>query len=162
MRIIAKMQAPMWLIRGEEKIVNKEIELIMKTKKTLNMRIGFIFDRELEPLKIALNNLSRENIVVNILASPDCIVNNKKIDIKKEFKAENIHIYYTDLPFVKMIIRDGIEMFHIYSKFKNERVPLENTSIGMWNQYEDICKNYDKRFIKAIKKSQMRNKKGKK
>ena len=58
-----------------------------------------------------------------------------------------------------MMIRDGKEMFHIYSKFKEKYIPIKNTSIGMWNQYEDICENYDKRFYKSMEKSKNRKSK---
>ena len=51
---ISKVPAPMWLIREEQKIINKEIELIEKTRKELKMRIGFLFEDELESLKKAL------------------------------------------------------------------------------------------------------------
>lgn len=156
---IAKTQAPMWLIRGEEKIINKEIEIIKKAQKTINMRIGFLYKNELEPLKSALNNEVRNNIEVNILVSNDLYENNKKVDIEKIFNNEKIRIYKADIPSVKMMIRDGKEMFHIYSKFKEKYIPIKNTSIGMWNQYEDICENYDKRFYKSMEKSKNRKSK---
>ncbi|MGN0093669.1 MAG: TrmB family transcriptional regulator [Methanobrevibacter sp.] len=156
---IAKTQAPMWLIRGEEKIINKEIEIIKKAQKTINMRIGFLYKNELEPLKNALNNEVRNNIEVNILVSNDLYENNKKVDIEKILNNEKIRIYKSDIPSVKMMIRDGKEMFHIYSKFKEKYIPVKNTSIGMWNQYEDICENYDKRFYKTIEKSKNRKSK---
>ena len=156
---IAKTQAPMWLIRGEEKIINKEIEIIKKAQKTINMRIGFLYKNELEPLKNALNNEVRNNIEVNILVSNDLYENNKKVDIEKIFNNEKIRIYKADIPSVKMMIRDGKEMLHIYSKFKEKYIPVKNTSIGMWNQYEDICENYDKRFYKSMEKSKNRKSK---
>ena len=56
------------------------------------------------------------------------------------------------------MIRDGKEMLHMYSKFsKDKRIPLKNTSIAMWNQYEDISKNYDERFNKAFDKANKKN-----
>ena len=148
----------MWLIRVEDKIINKEIEIIQKTKKELKMRIGFLFEEELEPLKKTLNKASKNGIEINILTSPYCIINNEEIDIKEELKDSSIKIKNADIPFVKMMIRDGMEMLHIYSKFsEDKRIPLKNTSIAMWNQYEDISKNYDERFNKAFKKEKKKN-----
>lgn len=147
-----KTQAPMWLIRGEKKIVNKEIELIKKAKTHVNMRIGFLFEEEIQQLKNTLKNKS-ESIDINILASPYCIINNKKVNIKEELENPNINIYNTDLPYVKMMICDGKEMLHIYSKFNEKtRSPINETSIAMWNQYPEICKNYDDRYYKILKK----------
>ncbi|WP_143744784.1 hypothetical protein [Methanobrevibacter sp. 87.7] len=147
----------MWLIRGEKKIINKEIELIKKAKNRVNMRIGFLFENEVQELKKILKNKS-EKIEINILASPNCIINNKKVNIKKELENPNITIYNANLPYVKMMICDGKEMLHIYSKF-NEKTgsPLNETSIAMWNQYPEISKNYDDRFYKVLKKAKINN-----
>lgn len=143
---IFKTQAPMWLIRGEAKIIDKEIELIKKAKKSINMRIGFLFEEEMDILRDTLINKSKE-IPIKILASEECIINNKKVDIIKNLKNSNIEIRKANLPYVKMIILDGKEMLHIYSRFDEETgSPLNETSIGMWNQYPEICKNYDDRF----------------
>ena len=47
---ISQVQAPMWLIHGQEKIIKKELEIISRAKKSVNMRIGFLFDEEIEKL----------------------------------------------------------------------------------------------------------------
>ncbi|WP_461460950.1 TrmB family transcriptional regulator [Methanobrevibacter sp.] len=155
---ISKVPAPMWLIREENKIINKEIEIIKKCQSELKMRIGFLFENELKPLKNALIKASKNNVKINILASPYCIINDKEVNIKEELKHPNIKIKNADIPVVKMMIRDGKEMLHIYSKFsKEKRIPLKNTSIAMWNQYEDISKNYDERFNKAFKGKNKKN-----
>ena len=155
---ISKVPAPMWLIREEQKIINKEIELIEKTRKELKMRIGFLFEDELESLKKALHKASKNNIKIKILASANCIINGNTINIKDEIDSPNIKIKNANIPFVKMMIRDGKEMLHMYSKFsKDKRIPLKNTSIAMWNQYEDISKNYDERFNKAFDKANKKN-----
>ncbi|WP_295721763.1 hypothetical protein [uncultured Methanobrevibacter sp.] len=72
----------MWLIREENKIINKEIEIIKKCKNELKMRIGFLFENELKPLKYALIKASKNNVKINILASSYCIINDKEINIK--------------------------------------------------------------------------------
>jgi sugar-specific transcriptional regulator TrmB len=149
---ISQVQAPMWLIRNQEKIIKKEIEIISRSKRTLNMRIGFLFENEKEPLDNILKKMSK-NIKINILASPYCYVNNKKTDIISSLENPYINIYKANIPFVKMIIRDGEEMMHIYSKFSKEKKSvIPDTSICVWNQYPDISKNYDDRFYEQINK----------
>lgn len=53
-----------------------------------------------------------------------------------------------------MIISDAKEMMHIYTKFSKENLEtIPNTSIGIWNQYEEIANNYNERFENQIKKN---------
>ncbi|MCC7553242.1 MAG: transcriptional regulator [Methanobacteriaceae archaeon] len=148
---ISQVQAPMWLIHGEEKIINKELEIISRSKKSINLRIGFLFKGEIERLNEIFNKKSK--ISINVLASPKCYVGNKKVEISNYFNQNNVFIKTDDIPQVKMIIRDENELLHIYSKFsKNKKDIIPNTSIGVWNQYEDIAKNYNERFMMQMKK----------
>ena len=152
---ISQVQAPMWLIHGEERIIQKELEVIKRATKSINMRIGFLFDDEAEQLKEALSK--KNKIQINILTSNNLYLNNKKVDLSKYFNQDNIIIKTADIPQVKMIVRDERELLHIYTMFKeNKKEIIPNTSIGVWNQYEDIAKNYNDRFIKQMKK--IRNK----
>lgn len=163
---ISQVQAPIWLIHSSEKIIKKEIEIIKRTKKTLNMRIGFLLDGEAEKLIETFEKLPKE-VEINILASPQCYIDNKKIEIIKTFKTanlNNLNIIKADVPFVKMMIRDGYEMFHTYTKFSGaEKNIISNSAIGIWNQYKDIANNYDKRFNAQFKKKEknFKNKKPK-
>lgn len=149
---ISQVQAPMWLIHNTEKIIKKELEIILRTKKTLNMRIGFLFEGEAKQLNDAFQKISK-NVEINILASPYCYVNHEKINIISSFKDSNVNIIKADIPFVKMMIRDKKEIMHIYTKFSGEKKSvIPDTAIGIWNIYEDIAKNYDDRFIDQMNK----------
>ena len=145
---LSKIPAPIWLIHGTDRIIKKELEIISRSKKTVNIRMGFLFKNEIDQLMEKFNKIINRGIEVNILSSPYSYVDNEKINIIKEFKDSKVNIIEADLPFVKMIVRDGKEMIHIFTKFSGkERSVISNTAIGVWNQYEDIAKNYDERFF---------------
>ena len=148
---ISQVEAPMWLIHNQDKIIKRELEIISRTRKTLNIRIGFLFPEESEKLKKAFKSLPSK-VEINILASPYCYNNNEKINIINELKQENVNIKKANIPQAKVIIRDKIEMFHIFSKFTDKQEIIQNTPIGIWNQYKDIVKSYDERFVKQFQK----------
>lgn len=151
-----QVQAPIWRIYGVEKIINQEVEIIKRAKRSVNMRIGFLFEGEGEELVKALKY--RKDLEVNILASPTCYINDEEINIIKLFKDANINIQKADIPFVKVLISDSKEMMHTYTKFsEDKRNVIPETAIGIWNKYEEIAKNYDDRFMNQLKK--IRNKK---
>ncbi len=153
---MSQVQAPIWRIYGVEKIINQEVEIIKRAKKSINMRIGFLFEGEGEALVNALKY--RKDLEVHILASPTCYINNEKFEIIEFFKQNNINIQKADIPFVKVMISDSKEMLHTYTKFsEDKRNVIPQTAIGIWNKYEEIAKNYDDRFINQLKK--MKNKK---
>lgn len=154
---MSQVQAPIWRIYGVEKIIAQEIEIIKRAKKSINMRIGFLFEGEGDALIKALKN--RTDLMVNILASPVCYINNEEVDIIKMFEENDINIQKADIPFVKLIISDSKEMMHTYTKFsEDKREVIPETAIGIWNKYEDIAKNYDDRFKNQLKKLKKKNK----
>ncbi|WP_458406589.1 TrmB family transcriptional regulator [Methanobrevibacter sp.] len=156
---MSQVQAPIWRIYGIEKIIAQELEIIKRAKNSINMRIGFLFENEGEQLVKALKN--RNDLKINILASPTCYINNEEINIIKLFKENDINIQKADIPFVKLIISDSREMMHTYTKFsEDKREVIPETAIGIWNKYEDIARNYDERFMNQLKK--LKNKKKKK
>lgn len=154
---MSQVQAPIWRIYGVEKIISQEIEIIKRSKNSINMRIGFLFEGEGEALIKSLKN--RSDLRINILASPTCYINNEEVDIINLFKENNINIQKADIPFVKLIISDSKEMMHTYTKFsEDKRNVIPETAIGIWNKYEDVAKNYDDRFMNQLKKIKKRNK----
>jgi sugar-specific transcriptional regulator TrmB len=148
---MSQVQAPIWRIYGVEKIINKELEIIKRAKASINMRIGFLFEGEGEALVEAFKR--RDDLKVNILASPTCYINNEEINIIKMFKDASISIQKADIPFVKVLISDSKEMMHTYTKFsEDKRNVIPETAIGIWNKYEDVARNYDERFENQLKK----------
>ena len=121
------------------------------------MRIGFLFEGAGDALIKALKN--RTDLMVNILASQVCYINNEEVDIIKMFEENDINIQKADIPFVKLIISDSKEMMHTYTKFsEDKREVIPESAIGIWNKYEDISKNYDDRFKNQLKKLKKKNK----
>ena len=154
---MSQVQAPIWRIYGVEKIIAQEIEIIKRAKKSINMRIGFLFEGEGEALVKAFKR--RRGLKVNILASPTCYINNEEVNIIKMFEDSDINIQKADIPFVKVLISDSREMMHTYTKFsEDKRNVIPETAIGIWNKYEDVAKNYDERFMNQLKKLKKRNK----
>ena len=155
---MSQVQAPIWRIYGVEKIINQEVEIIKRSKTSVNMRIGFLFEGEAEALIKAFKN--NEKLTVNILASPVCYANNEEVNIIKIFKDAGINIQKADIPFVKVLISDSREMMHTYTKFsQDKREVIPETAIGIWNKYEDVARNYDERFLNQLEKMKMKQKK---
>lgn len=152
---MSQVQAPIWRIYGVEKIIDQEIEIITRAKTSVNMRIGFLFEGEGEALIKAFKR--RQNLKVNILASPTCYINDEEVNIIKMFNDADINIQKAEIPFVKVLISDSKEMMHTYTKFsEDKRNVIPETAIGIWNKYEDVARNYDERFENQLKK--IRNK----
>ncbi len=160
---ISKTQAPVWLINTSEKIISKELEIIDRSRKNIDMRIGFLLEGEGEELIKAFRKLPR-TVKINILASKECYIDKEKIEIIESFKKarlENLEIIKADIPFVKVLISDGREMIHTYVQFTGEeKSVIPKTAMGIWNQYNDVCKNYEERFDNQFEK--IKNKKAKK
>ncbi|MDR3292370.1 MAG: TrmB family transcriptional regulator, partial [Methanobrevibacter sp.] len=142
---LSKVPAPVWLIYGKDKIIEKEIDLISKAKKTIAIRIGFLFDDEWEKLEYKINQKVKQGIDVKLMVNKTFNLKNKIIKSEELLKDSNAKIARFNLPTVKMIIKDEKEMMHVFTKF-NEKEPDSKTAIGIWNKYEDIAKNYYDRF----------------
>lgn len=155
-----QVQAPIWRIYGVDKIISQEVEIIKRSKTSVNMRIGFLFEGEGEALIKAFKR--KRGLKVNILASPTCYINDEEVNIISLFRENNISIYKADIPFVKVLISDSKEMMHTYTKFsQDKRNVIPQTAIGIWNKYEDVARNYDERFINQFNKIQDKKQKKK-
>lgn len=146
---IKQVPAPVWKVSGLDNIIQKEIDIIKRSKTTISIRIGFIFDDELKTLIKELKKKS-ETVDINIIVSEEF---NEKMNIIKKLKNEGFNTYIANIPLVKMMISDSKEMFHTYAKFKDDKKEINPSSvIGVWNQYEDVSKNYEINFKKQIKR----------
>ena len=133
------------------------------------MRIGFLLEGEGDELIKAFRRLG-EDVSIRILASSECYIDKEKVEIIETFKKaglKNLEIIKADIPFVKVLIRDGREMIHTYVQFTGEeKSVIPKTAVGIWNQYNDVCRNYEERFdnqfekIKDKRQEKRRNKEG--
>lgn len=142
---IKQVPAPVWKISGVKNIIQKELDIIKRSKNTISMRIGFVFNNELELIIEELKKKA-DTININILVSPEC-------KITEILKKEGFNTYEANIPVVKMMINDEKEMFHIYTKFSEDKQEIiPHSAIGVWNQYDDVAKNYESNFKKQLKK----------
>lgn len=154
---ISQIKAPVWLIPTEEKINAKEIDLIKNARTKINMRIGFITENELNLLIKTFRSIP--DIKIKILATKECTIGDEKVNLIEIFqkaKIKNLEIKPLNLPFVRLIIKDKKEMFHIYAKQDPKlKTPITNSFMGVWNRYEEVSENYDERFEKQFNKNKL-------
>ncbi|OWT33318.1 hypothetical protein BGI41_02975 [Methanobrevibacter sp. 87.7] len=142
-------QAPIWLINSTKNIINKEIELIKKSKKSIYLKIGLLFENEDEYLIKTLKNLSDE-IQIKIIANSEANINNKRINIYETFKnakISNLDIIKGKIPYNKLLIVDGKETLSTLIRVNENNEIIPSTIIGLLNKYEEISKNYSNIFI---------------
>ena len=152
---IAEMQAPVWLIHTPEKIIEKEVDLIKNTRKSITLRAGFLLNGESQAMIKAIRN-NPNNIDIKILANPICHVEDEKIEIVETFKKAklpNLEIIQTDLPMMKMLISDEKELVGTFAQFNGENNSvIPQTAIGVNNKYSAICKNFNDHFLRQFMK----------
>ncbi|WP_407380238.1 TrmB family transcriptional regulator [Methanobrevibacter sp.] len=150
---ISEVRAPVWLIHSNEDIIKKEMEVIKKAKKSITVRLGFLLENEGEEMLKAFKKLPK-NVEIKILANEKCYCSNEKIEIVKLFKnsnLDNLKIVKADLPMIKLLIRDGEEVFGTFVDFSEENNSIiPHTAVGVCNQYENICSNLNDYFLKQF------------
>ncbi|MFM5882133.1 TrmB family transcriptional regulator [Methanobrevibacter gottschalkii] len=155
-----EIQAPIWLIHSSENIIEKEVGIIRKARKTITCSIGFLLEGEGKAMIKSFNEIPR-NVEIKILANQFCYVNNHKIDIIKIFKdtkLDNLEIIQSDLPMMKLLIVDEKELIRTFTRFTGENNEiLPQTAIGVHNTYEDICKNFSRHILKEFDKNRQEN-----
>lgn len=151
---ISEVQAPVWLMHTPKNIIEKEIELIKQTQKSITLCAGFLLKREAQELIKAIRTNPR-NIKTRIIAKPVCYVEDEKIELIELFeksKLSNIEIIQRDLPMMKMLISDEKELIGTFAQFKGENNSIiPETAIGVNNKYAAICKNFNDYFLKQFK-----------
>lgn len=146
---INETQAPVWLINSSKNIVNKELELIKESKKSIYIKIGFLFENEDDDLINTLKKLSNE-IQIKIILNNKINVNGRNENIYEKFKnskLSNLEIIEKNIPPTKLLIIDGKELLRTFIKVDDDNLIIPNTEIGIWNKYEEISKNYSNMFI---------------
>lgn len=146
---INETQAPVWLINSSKNIVNKELELIRESKKSIYITIGFLFENEDDELINTLKKISNE-IQIKIILNNEINVNGRNENIYEKFKnskLSNLEIIERNLQPTKLLIIDGKEILRTFIKVDDDNLIIPNTEIGIWNKYEEISKNYSNMFI---------------
>lgn len=155
-----EIQAPIWLIHSSENIIEKEVGIIRKARKTITCSISFLLEGERKAMIKAFNEIPR-NVEIKILANQFFYVNTQKIDIIKIFKdtkLDNLEIIQSDLPRMKLLIVDEKELIRTFTRFTGENNEiLAQTAIGVHNTYEDICKNFSRHILKEFNNNRQEN-----
>lgn len=134
---IPQVPAPVWVIYGKEKIINKEIEIITRAKDSIFIMGGSMFKDELEKLEYSINKAVKRGVNTKMITAPYCITDGEMIDISKGISGINCEKKVFPIPFLKIILRDRKEMLLIFCKFEDNSV-ISKTAIGIWNQYTEI------------------------
>ena len=134
---ISEVQAPVWLIRTPENIIEKEINLIKQSRKLITLRAGFLLKGEAQEMLNAFNSIPR-NVKIKIIVNNECYVDGEKIEIGKIFKKSkisNLEVIISELPVMKMLIIDEKELFGTFAEIdgKNNSVNTQ-TLIGVNNK----------------------------
>ena len=150
---ISEVQAPVWLIRNKQKILNKEAEVIKKATSSITIKMGFLLEGEAEMMIKTFKEIPR-SVKIKIIANEYCYINDNKYEILNKFKnakLSNLEIIKSDLPVVKILICDGREIFGTFANFTgNNNSILPETAVGVCNQYEAICETFEKNFQKQF------------
>lgn len=138
---ISNVPAPIWLIHGSDKIINKEIEIIRRANNTIFIFGGFLLKGEIETLTPEIKEAIKRGVNIRILTRPQCTIDGDIIEIPKEIlkqlKGLKCEVKITQMPYTKGIIRDDKEMMVIFCKLVGDNA-LSQTAIGIWNQFTEF------------------------
>jgi len=134
---IPKVPAPIWLVNGPEKNVNKELEIISRAKNSLFILGGFMFQNEIPELKKRLNKVIKRGVTTKMVLAPSCVIDDDKIDIVKEIGELDCEMKIFQVPHIKIVIRDEKEMIITFCK-RIENNLISQTAIGIWNQHNEF------------------------
>ncbi len=134
---IPQVPAPIWLLHGQEKTVNKEMELISRAEESIFILGGLMFPGEPARLKEGLEKSIKKNVDVKILTAPKCSVNHLEVHTKEILKELPIKIKFFPAPFIKLVVRDKKEMLIAFCKLSGDTA-LSETAIAIWNQYPEF------------------------
>ena len=134
---LSEIQAPVWLIKTSENIINKEIEIVKRARKSINMRIGFLLEGEGEALIKAFKELPR-GIPIKILATPECYINGEKLEIIK--KLIGVTILAISVPFGLLFMCYTKIFSALISLFINTYYTGKLIQVGFFRQLGDLSK----------------------
>jgi len=134
---IPQVPAPIWILHGKEKIVNKELEIISRAEESLIIMGGLMFPEEPPQLKAQLKKSIKKGVNIRILTAPSCLVDDVEVPTERIMKDLPLEIKFFPVPFIKLIIRDKKEMLIAFCKVSGNTV-LSETAIAIWNQYQEF------------------------
>jgi HTH-type transcriptional regulator, sugar sensing transcriptional regulator len=134
---IPQVPAPIWLLHGPEKIVNKEMEIISRAEESLFIMGGLMFPEEPPRLKDHLEKSIKKGVNIRILTAPRCFVDEVEVPTKEIMEDLPLEIKFFPVPFIKLIVRDRKEMLIAFCRVSGDTA-LSETAIAIWNQYQEF------------------------
>jgi HTH-type transcriptional regulator, sugar sensing transcriptional regulator len=134
---IPQVPAPIWLLHGQEKIINKETEIISRAEESLFIMGGLMFPDEPHQLKTNLERPIDNGVNVRMLTAPVCWVDDVEVPTQEILKDLPLEIKFFPVPFIKLIVRDKKEMLIAFCKLSGN-VAVSETAIAIWNQYQEF------------------------
>jgi len=134
---IPQVPAPIWLVHGQEKIVNKEMEIISRAEESLFIMGGLMFPEELPRLKSYLEKSTKKGVNIRMLTAPKCRVDHIEVPTKVIMEDLPFEIKFFPVPYIKLIVRDKKEMLIAFCKLSGNTA-LSETAIAIWNQYQEF------------------------
>lgn len=148
---LPKIKTPILSIEDKKKILQKQEDIIKRSKNTLCIRLGFILPQEVEKFKKNINELIKKEVNVKILSVKKCEVNGKYIDMEEILDQLPVHVIYVNLPAAQLIIRDYKEMILTFADNSGESIS-EESMVALYNTYSAIITNYSVSFNKQWNK----------
>lgn len=139
---LPKVPAPVWLIRGPEKIMKKEVEIVRRARTSLFIFGGLMFKNEISALKPHLEKAAERGVALRILARSYSVIDGERIDILGELEGLKCELKSFQLPYIKGLVRDGEEMIIIFCKLEGESA-VSQTAIAIWNQYPEFIRTVE-------------------
>lgn len=134
---IPKVPAPIWLIHGPEKIVKKEMEIILRAEESIFIMGGLMFPDEPLQLKDHLQKSINNGVDLKMLTAPKCRVDGVEVLTREIMKDLPIEMKFFPVPFIKLIVRDRKEMLIAFCKVSGNTA-ISETAIAIWNQYQEF------------------------
>lgn len=134
---IPQVPAPIWLLHGKEKTVNKEMEILSRAEESIFILGGLMFPGEPARIKESLRKSIKKNVNVRILTAPKCSVDHVEVSTREVLNELPIEIKFFPVPFIKLVVRDRKEMMIAFCKLSGDTA-LSETVIAIWNQYPEF------------------------
>lgn len=134
---IPQVPAPIWLIHGQEKTVNKEIEILSRAEESVFILGGLMFPGEPDRIKDSLQKLIKKNVDIKLLIAPKCKVDGVEVPTREVLEELPLETKFYPVPLIKLVVRDRKEMMIVFCKLSGDTV-LSETTIAIWNQYPEF------------------------
>lgn len=134
---IPQVPAPIWILHGQEKIVNKEMEIISRAEESLFIMGGLMFPEEPHKLKVNLEKPIKKGVNLRVLTTTICLVDHVEVPVQDVLKDIPLDIKFFPVPFIKLVVRDKKEMMIGFCRISGNSA-ISETAIGIWNQYSEF------------------------